>query len=750
MKKRILITGKFNSQGIIKGLALRGEPLINFYVMNSFEAIKRGATDQGFESGKNRISSVVSTFMMLKILRENKCSYFRNKTYKDAQACFNTVSTLRNQITGEKEAEEIKKLILPGVIKDKNKSIIDELLIPYLKYLEKMGYEDSPGFAKEVLKGNFQPVNEETEVIYFKEDPLSPLSLAALKNVYNGATFTEVGLFDFIEVVPFQGDQKKEMFPAYGSFNGFREIMDRIIKTEEPYDTFLISSPTYDKYARYGLEMENFPLYFGRGIPSYEMGEDAIRAREEEARKAGFSQEEIKELEREILSSLKGKRRPSISADEGRVYLGDINDIPFIYVKNVYLLGLEVYSGGTKEQPLLLDDDIHLIREKVKNTDLKTSHEITKEKGDFLIKVINRLIEENRNITISYGIYDTANLKAQAKPSVLSRLEPGFVEQEVCGFFEPHILPLTLEELFSKESKRRGYDKTYSMEEVLSSKIDFTGKLNLSVSSADTLIQCPYKFLMEKLLKISPLGEEKDIVTWLLPEEAGSLCHEIISDYHMTDLFLKTLQEKEEIMENLALKRIEEKLIQIPPSVNTDHEIKSIKGLLKKYVNLKNVTDHRKMVAVEKDLKEFEILEGRLSVWGKLDFAEKDSEKKIYIGDIKTGKTVTQDEKKIETFIQALIYCMAYEEQEKDSLVVEGRYLYPKIEREYGINYDEKVKEDVKSLFDERLKSINTGLDIKTKDEDKCKYCGFSSICKAERRLRIVEDMEKEGFFSGI
>ena len=751
IKKQILITGRFNSRGIIKGLAMRGQPLINFYVMSPFEAVKTRAVSLGFESEGERVSGVISTFMILKILRDNKGGYFKNKTLKDAQACMNTLTMLRNQLTGkEDEVKGIQEMILPGIIKDKNNKIIEELLIPYLKGLEKMGYQDSVGFIRQVAGKSFDTGEEGIEVIHFKEDPLSPLMEAALKNVYKGCTFTEISLFEFLKTAAFEGGQERELFSAYGSFNGFREVWDRIVKKNEPYDTFFLGAPSYDKYARYCLEEPDFPVYYGRGTPSYEIQDDAVNVRREDVKKAGFTEEEIEGLLREILASLKGMRKPPAVADEGRVYLGSIDDLPFIYTKNVYLLGLETYSGGTREHPLILDDDILLIRNKVANTDLKTSYELTKERGDFLINVLNRLIEENRNITISYGTYNTATLKAQARPSVLSRIEKDFKEQDVVGFFEPHLLPLTQEELFSTKFRQKYYTMANPPNNAPSSKIGGLGRLNLSVSSADLLIQCPYRFLMEKLLKISRVEEEKDIITWLDPKETGSLCHEIIAGYHLANIKGRAKEEKEEIMEKLAEERIEEKLKEIPPLIDPGYEISAIKALLKKYVSLKSQTDHREIIAVEKNLSELEVLKDRLFTWGKLDFAEEDKDGRVYIGDIKTGKTVSQVGNKTETFIQALIYCMAYEEQGDDGRVSEGRYLYPKIEREYSIEYNEDVRGEVKKLFEERLLSIETGYEIKRKEKKQCDYCPFETICKAERRLRIMESMIKEDFLGDI
>ena len=93
---------------------------------------------------------------------------------------------------------------------------------------------------------------------------------------------------------------------------------------------------------------------------------------------------------------------------------------------------------------------------------------------------------------------------------------------------------------------------------------------------------------------------------------------------------------------------------------------------------------------------------------------------------------------------------MAYEEQGDDGRVSEGRYLYPKIEREYSIEYNEDVRGEVKKLFEERLLSIETGYEIKRKEKKQCDYCPFETICKAERRLRIMESMIKEDFLGDI
>ena len=61
-------------------------------------------------------------------------------------------------------------------------------------------------------------------------------------------------------------------------------MWDRIVKKHEPYDTFFIGAPSYDKYARYCLEEPDFPVYYGRGTPSYEIQDDAVNVRREDVK----------------------------------------------------------------------------------------------------------------------------------------------------------------------------------------------------------------------------------------------------------------------------------------------------------------------------------------------------------------------------------------------------------------------------------------------------------------------------------
>lgn len=754
MEKTTFITKSYEGNEWLKSLAQSGIPQINQQVMNPWGLYTESLLTHGIEMPALPFETPVGIFIVLRILKKTKDGYFYGSSYKDAEIAYQAIQNLRNQYVGplEKEVEGISNLLLPGVLSQKNEAIIEELLIPYLGELKRLNLWDLPSLYHHFI---YQTAklgrNRKGKIILLEEDPLSPLESAFIENIAPENVIEIQSRENLFCHIPWSQEGKKEIFKAYGSYNEWREVLDRILQESVPYDQFLIGSPQEQRIAHFMREQSFVPYTLGCGFEIYDANiETSIKKRREQAVKAGFSGEELSNLENEIRDSLLNDRGNMENSQSGKIHLTKVKSLPLVQRENVFIMGTEAYTGSQIENSILLDGDIIAIKKKLPESDLKTSMEKTRQTIQDFHWTVDLLIRQNRNVTISYSHYDTAQLKINAKPSAISLFEETFIQGEDAGYFSNRRISLSQEEANSRlyYSGKLADTKTAENQEILG--VGNFDNLTISATRAETLIQCPYKFVLEKLLGMEIAEDPEDasdITSWLDPRKLGELCHKIIEKYHQQKDINATLEEDKALMKKMNEQVLKDWMIQRPPKVDTEREIKDINALTEKYVLLKNRFGNHKMWAVEHPFEAQEFIPGKLSIVGKADLIEENPEGLAVI-DVKTGRQVKQFDQDIKTCIQAVLYCCMLEQEVAPISVSGGHYLYPRSGRSVSCDYGSEVKAKALNLLEEAINSLETGEGWKVDEKEVCGYCSFESICKQEDKGRFFLRLVEEGIIS--
>jgi len=757
MEKTTVITKSYEGNEWVKSFAQSGIAQINQQAISPWGLYTESLLTHGVEMPALPFEAPVGIFIMLRILKKNGAGYFRGASYRDAEIAYQAVQTLRNQYVGAaiQEVEGISRLILPGILNQKNEAIIKELLLPYLEELRNLELWDLPALYHHFIEhvkndgpGSRARKTRKGRALLLEEDPLTPLEYDFVQAVYPDNCIENLSRETVFCHRSWAGEGKKEIFKAYGSYNEWREVLDRIIQEEQPYDEFLLGSPQEQRIGHFMKEQEFVPYTLSSGFESpCSETENSIKKRKRQALRAGFLEGELAALESDIKDSLGNNRVDISNSQSGKIHLTQINSLPLIYRRNVYIMGVEAYTGSKMENSILLDGDILALRKKVASSDLKTSIEKTRQTIRDFHWTVDLMIKQNRNVTISYSYYDTAQLKIQAKPSAISPFEPLFTQGGDAGYFSSHRIPLTKEEANGFIYYSGKLNGTRQIENQNYEGLGEIAALRISATRAETLTQCPYRFALENLLDMEVSDDSQDITRWLEPRQMGSLCHEIFASYHRQAERAATLDEDNDLMDRISQEVVDYWLTSMPPSVDPEREIKEIKTLTENYVKLKNRYGKNNYVDAEHLFEAAELIPKKLTVYGKADLIE-ESSGELTVVDVKTGRRVVQTDQEVKSCIQAIVYCCLLEEESKSLPVKGGYYLYPRTQRVVSCDYNLEIKERAVALLDQCLNALESGDGWKIDDKKICGYCSFASLCKQEDKRRLFQSLIEEGVIS--
>lgn len=754
MEKITVVAKGYEGNEWVKSLAQSGLPQINKQLISPWGLYTESLLTHGVQMPALPFEAPVGIFIMLKILKNNEGGYFTTPSYRDAEIAYQAIQTLRNQYVGAaiEEVEGISDLLLPGILNQKNEAIIKELLIPYLDALKNLGLWDLPAiyhnFIERMDENGIASTKREGKGILIQEDPLSPLESAFVKALYPENSI-EIQTRDSIFChKPWETQGKKEIFKAYGSYNEWREVLDRIIQSNQPYDEFLLGSPQEQRIAHFMKEQSFVPYTLAGGFESQCLEiEKTVKKRKAQALRAGFIKEELPAIENDINDSLRSNRVDMANSQSGKIHLSQINSLPLIYRKNVYIMGLEAYTGSQMENSILLDGDIKNIREKVATSDLRTSVEKTRQTIRDFRWTVDLMIKQNRNVTLSYSYYDTAQLKIQAKPAAISPFEEAFTLSEDAGYFSDRRIPLSKDEangLIYYSGKLSGSRQIDNQKEEGLGDLE---ALRISATRAETLIQCPYRFALENIIDMEIEERVIDITRWLDPMEMGTLCHQIFANYHQQTEKSATIEDDNLLMDKIYKDVVDSWLTRKPPSVDPQRQLKEIKTITQNYVILKNSYGKNNFLAAERLFEAAELIPEKLSIYGRADLVEENLEG-LTVVDVKTGRRVGQTDQDIKTCIQAILYCLLLEREGNSIPVTGGYYLYPRTQRVVSCDYNLEAQEKAVDLLKQAINAIETGNGWKTDEKEVCEYCAYEKICNQKNKRRFFQRLIEEGVIS--
>ena len=754
MEKITVVAKGYEGNEWVKSLTQSGLPQINKQLISPWGLYTESLLTHGVQMPALPFEAPVGIFIMLKILKNNEGGYFTTPSYRDAEIAYQAIQSLRNQYVGAaiEEVEGISDLLLPGILNQKNEAIIKELLIPYLDALKNLGLWDLPAlyhnFIERMDENGIASTKRKGKGILIQEDPLSPLESAFVKALYPENSI-EIQTRDSIFChKPWETQGNKEIFKAYGSYNEWREVLDRIIQSNQPYDEFLLGSPQEQRIAHFMKEQSFVPYTLAGGFESQCLEiEKTVKKRKAQALRAGFIKEELPAIENDINDSLRSNRVDMANSQSGKIHLSQINSLPLIYRKNVYIMGLEAYTGSQMENSILLDGDIKNIREKVATSDLRTSVEKTRQIIRDFRWTVDLMIKQNRNVTLSYSYYDTAQLKIQAKPAAISPFEEAFTLSEDAGYFSDRRIPLSKDEangLIYYSGKLSGSRQIDNQKEEGLGDLE---ALRISATRAETLIQCPYRFALENIIDMEIEERVIDITRWLDPMEMGTLCHQIFANYHQQTEKSATIEDDNLLMDKIYKDVVDSWLTRKPPSVDPQRQLKEIKTITQNYVILKNSYGKNNFLAAERLFEAAELIPEKLSIYGRADLVEENLEG-LTVVDVKTGRRVGQTDQDIKTCIQAILYCLLLEREGNSIPVTGGYYLYPRTQRVVSCDYNLEAQEKAVDLLKQAINAIETGNGWKTDEKEVCEYCAYEKICNQKNKRRFFQRLIEEGVIS--
>lgn len=350
-----------------------------------------------------------------------------------------------------------------------------------------------------------------------------------------------------------------------------------------------------------------------------------------------------------------------------------------------------------------------------------------------------------------------------------------------------------------KNGKSKDWDAILSVEQhpVIKKKLtDLLENETLSPRWLEVYAACPFKFFVEKIMKIKPIEEPTEELEAI---EIGLVLHEIL------ELFYKKMIEKKsfsvydicnensnvkKILENIAIEVFEEKYgIDLNSSdVSQDwiyaisfYEIEKIIGkennrmkncILSEFLkteaeNFRNNIKMKPLMTEKKfgsrdeqsDLKEFKF--GDVRIQGKIDRIDFDEETKYFqIVDYKLGaKKVSLKDIEEGLFLQTTIYAAAAMEILKNKInnndvkPLNAKIFSLKLSEDFGYNevktlYKRKIENEENAMANlnlinktkEKVKELATLISngefklskLTNRSEKVCKYCSFDGICRVE------------------
>lgn len=294
-----------------------------------------------------------------------------------------------------------------------------------------------------------------------------------------------------------------------------------------------------------------------------------------------------------------------------------------------------------------------------------------------------------------------------------------------------------------------------------------------SISQLESYAKCPFKYFLERVLKIKVIEEPTDTVE---PLQMGKLLHNILFEFYTTlrneKIILQGCSDNDfnkakEILKKIALNKVEHSIFKYPINFFDKEKILGIKGNFKNSILYKFLEEERK----ENDYipQFFEVAFGQLkndgtdellnsfspinvdgiNLRGKIDRIEiNDKTKSFNVVDYKlSGKKPNNKELLNGISLQLPIYLYATKKLLAEKF--DDNYL-PNDMIIYSLKYksDDFGKKPIKNIetqnvIDTSLNSVKKYVDSITKGEfnlstlenrkDKvCKYCDFISVCRLQ------------------
>lgn len=425
----------------------------------------------------------------------------------------------------------------------------------------------------------------------------------------------------------------------------------------------------------------------------------------------------------DTISEVIRMRVASSGGEPGKLYVTGIDGAISALRKNLYIAGLSVsqYPGSPREDYLLLDDDLRLFGGEA---EYLTSGGQIRQKNARLIALAKLASGPDAEINVSFAGQDVSELKQDSASSLVFDLcseERGgnATSKEIkdrivkVGYFEPAISATRkIGEAYSDRKKILPRSRAEAMG---TAGVNPMPDREYSPSALQDFFDCPRKFMLKRVLKVSEPEDEKPFEV-IAANTRGKLAHALMETTANSDVspeaFLKVSSEYFDrfILEHPPL---------VPQKVAAERE-KFLDMMKTAYP----MAPHRKVI-----LKEEEIHcehESGIKLHGFPDRVEELDDGTCLVVDFKAGRDIKHTPDDIDTCLQIVLY--AYIMEQKGYKISGGEYRYIQRGETVSCRYDDEMKQklsDKLKVFKAALKSA----DFPIPASPACGYCSFEAIC---------------------
>ena len=456
-----------------------------------------------------------------------------------------------------------------------------------------------------------------------------------------------------------------------------------------------------------------------------------------------------------LLELLSGASCMSRQEHAGKLFALPLSEAFCTGRKVLYVCGMSRFClQGGAESPVFLDVE----RKQAGLTDMKEREDLN------TFRLMQVLSQHEGETVISYCGYDTERM---------IDLEPALLYRELLGERKPEEITLVAENRYTigdlaasgapllvTEPEPDEMPESTEQAELVEAKSyeQQLAEVVFSASSMETALECPFKFYLQKILKLyAEKVPEKSYDTWLEQNDFGTLCHEVLARYYenpapdwhaILDDEVRIMKEKHPAGPDAAVSaQIQEAERMISRAIDWTHE------------------NGRDVLATELGFgTKFGTEPVTLNVNGKtiqlsgsIDRVDRLRDGSISIIDYKTGKPNHYREH-LEIKLQPYLYAQAAKQLNRELEVQRAGYLFLKDTAFYLQAWQPSAVQDreankIASLLDwiateeGALTDIPdftfddtgaiSGLGSKSGDTEHCsKFCDYLELCKALRKMR--------------
>ncbi len=425
---------------------------------------------------------------------------------------------------------------------------------------------------------------------------------------------------------------------------------------------------------------------------------------------------------------------------EGSLIISDIKGALSQVRRHLFVLGLsaDIFPGSSKENYLLLDDDLKLY---VGNNDIPVSSALMKRKKDNLFDLLTLYSSLNVEIRVSYSCYDMAGVKGKNASSVLFDI---YCRQNVGGTIDGFETVLKNNETsylhndisISGEAIKSLTSNQVIAEpssgEVIYKKLDESERA-FSPSALENFFTCPKRFYFISILGLEEPDPDNplDVIN---ARDMGTLVHKAME-------YIADNPDASESEFREAIEKMFDEYLKTRRPIDKNEADNARREFVTMAVNgYHNDPGNEVMASEEREYVRH--TSSGITIYGFPDRVEKDKDGKYLIADYKTKRKYEHKEDDINTCLQVVLYAYMLSHRRTNPLKISYcTYRYLRYAKPVNCVYNQAIEKQLEEKLLQVKEALDSGYFPCTTNKDNCRYCKFCAICD---RDKVEEGTEHE------